>query len=75
MHLGCFTIIHLLPYSSHTIISLAPVDTQGLLNTVSIFYCEGHGDELDWIVNSETLNKQETGVEINTIKMNNSINI
>ena len=58
------------------IITIPPVDTQGLVNTVSIFYCEGHGDLLRWSIDSESLNndtKQERGIEINTTKLNNSI--
>ena len=58
------------------IITIPPVDTQGLINTVSIFYCEGHGDLLRWSIDSESLNndtKQERGIEINTTKLNNSI--
>ena len=58
------------------IITIPPVDTQGLLNTVSIFYCEGHGDLLDWIIETESINndsKQERGIEITTTIMGNSI--
>ena len=73
MYFTILLLINLLSHSLDTIFTLPPVDTQGLLNTVSIFYCEGHGDKLDWIVNSESINKQERGIEINTTNMNNSI--
>ena len=50
-------------------IIVPPVDTQGLLNTVSIFHFEGHGYQLQWIVNVNSINndtKQERGIEITT---------
>ena len=65
-------IINSFPYSG--IITIPPVDTQGLINTVSIFYCEGHGDKLQWSIDSGTINnhiKQERGIEVNTTKRNN----
>ena len=52
------------------------MDTQSLLNTVSIFYCEGHGDQLEWIIESGSLNndiKQERGIEITITTVNNSV--
>ena len=62
------------PYSD--IITIPPVDTQGLLNTVSIFYCEGHGVLLQWTVQGNTINndtKQERGIEITTTMIGDSI--
>ena len=58
------------------IISVPPANTQGLLNTVSIFYCEGHGDLLEWEVKGTSITnetKQERGIEINTTKIGDSI--
>ena len=69
-----FIVIKIIYFSD--IITMPPVDTQGLLNTVSIFYCGGHGDLLQWsvegiIINNDT--KQERGIEINTTMIGDSI--
>ena len=58
------------------IITIPPVDTQGLLNTVSILYCEGHGDVLLWSIEGNSINndtKHERGIEITTTMIGNSI--
>ena len=58
-------------------IYIPPDDTYGLLNTISIFNCEGHGDMLVWNVEGNTITKTiklERDIEINTTKLlNNSI--
>ena len=55
--------------------TLIPVDTQGLLSTVSIFHCEGHGDLLDWTIEGNSINndsKQKRGIEITITKIGDS---
>ena len=71
MKLLCYKIIYF-----SAIITTPPVETQGLLNTVSIFYCEGHGDLLQWSVEGTSINndtKQERGIEITTTMIGDSI--
>ena len=49
-------------------IYIPPDDTYGLLNTISIFNCEGHGDVLVWNVEGNTITKAiklERDIEIN----------
>ena len=73
----CAHVIKIIYFSSTSdIVTIPPVDTQGLLSTVSIFYCEGHGDLLDWIIEGTSINndtKQERGIEINTTMIGDSI--
>ena len=62
--------------STSDIVIVPPVDTQGLLSTVSIFYCERHGDLLDWTIEGTSINndtKQERGIEIKTTMVGDSI--
>ena len=58
------------------IFTMSPDDTQGVLNTISVFHCEGHGDLLRWTVQGDTVDKEikmERNIEINMAKLNNSI--
>ena len=58
------------------IVTIPPANTQDLLNTVSIFYCEGHGDLLDWTIEGNSINndtKQERDIEITTTMIGDSI--
>ena len=68
------TVINSFPYSG-IIITVPPVDTQGLLNTVLIFCCQGQGDLLNWTVNGTLIKdiKQERGIEINTTNLKNEL--
>ena len=50
--------------------------THKAVNTVSIFYCEGHGVLLQWTVEGSKINndtKQERGIEITTTMIGDSI--
>ena len=63
-------------FSTSDIVTVPLVDTQGLISTVSIFYCEGHGDLLDWTIEGTSINndtKQERGIQINTAMIGDSI--